>query len=201
MEKAKPRGVRRDNTGPVKTPRFDRDNDEEPNLRSDEGEKGEKSVSCRVLPFGACCHKDNELFDSANNNQAEGSTGLAIYSGNDHSPYSTFTQKTNSWNITCVAGGEQGRTVEGSSGDGDGNGVGDDASTEEKRRANKPKKRAVRAAWYSYQFRGTMYHIKMDSSLGRTYQSLGTKAEQRDFMTENGEAEPCLCGSRLRAAR
>lgn len=76
-----------------------------------------------------------------------------------------------------------------------------DASTEENREGSKPKKRAVRAEWYSFIYRGTMYHIKMNSPLGETYKSLATKAEQRNFMIENGEAEPYICGSRVPGKR
>ncbi|KAG6359804.1 hypothetical protein INS49_010857 [Diaporthe citri] len=207
MEKVKPGGVSRDNTGPVKISLFDQGNDEEANLRCDEGEEGEKAVSCRILPSSHLCQGgDDEMFNSANNNQAEGWTRFAISSSNDHNPCHTFLQSTNSRDIISLDGGEQGMIisgafVEGSSGDGDDDGGGNNASTEENRGESEPKKRAVRADWYSFFFRGTVYHIKMNSSLGETYQSLATKAEQRNFMIENGEAEPYICGSRVRAAR
>lgn len=205
MEKVKPGGVRRETTGPVKISLFAGNDDEEANPHCGEGEEGAKAVSCRTLPSSDCCQDgDDELFESANKNQADGRTSSAICTGNDDSPCNTLLRSTNSRDITCLAGGEQGRTisgapVEGSAGDGDGHGDGggNNASTGEKKR----KKRAVRAQWYSFQFRGMMYHIKINSSLGETYKSLATKAEQREFMIEHGEAEPYVSGCRLRAAR
>ena len=91
--------------------------------------------------------------------------------------------------------------MKGSSGDDDGDSGGNDASMGEKRWEIKPKKRAVRADWYSFYFRGMIYNIKMNSSLGETYRNLATKAEQRNFMIEKGEAEPRISGRRVRAAR
>lgn len=82
---------------------------------------------------------------------------------------------------------------------GGGNGGGNDASIQ-KGGTSKPKKRAVRAEWYTFQFRGMMYHIRMNSSLGETYRNLATKAEQREFAMEHGEAEP-VWGRRVRAVR
>lgn len=66
---------------------------------------------------------------------------------------------------------------------------------------DKPKKCAVRANWRSFLSHGTMYHIKMNSSLRETYRNLATKAERRNFIIGNGEAEPYIGGSRVRAAR
>lgn len=92
-----------------------------------------------------------------------------------------------------------GASVEGDN-SGGGNGGGNDASIHENGGPSKPKKRAVRADWYTFQFHGMMYHIRMNSSLGDTYRSLATKAEQREFAMEHGEAEP-VWGRRVRAAR
>lgn len=81
------------------------------------------------------------------------------------------------------------------------NGGGDDASIKENRGASKPKKRAVRAEWYTFTFRGMNYYIRMNSSLGETYRNLATKAEQREFAMEHGEPVPVLGPRRVRAAR
>lgn len=84
---------------------------------------------------------------------------------------------------------------------GGGSGSGNDASIQENRGQSKPKKRAVRAEWYTYHYRGMMYHIRINSSLGETYRNLATKAEQREFAMEHGEAEPGFTGPRVKAAR
>lgn len=97
-------------------------------------------------------------------------------------------------NLTCDKGDE------GDNSDG-GNGGGNDASIQNNGEASKPKKRAVRAEWYTYHYRGMMYHIRINSSLGETYRNLATKAEQREFAMEHGEAEPGFKGPRVRAAR
>lgn len=80
--------------------------------------------------------------------------------------------------------------MEDSSGDIVGNSGGNDATTEENGELNKPKRRAVRAEWYTLMFRGTMYQIKTNSPLGETYRNLATKAEQRDSLMEYGEKDP-----------
>lgn len=84
---------------------------------------------------------------------------------------------------------------------GGGNGGGDDASIQENRGASKPKRRAVRAEWYTFTFRGMNYHIRMNSSLGETFRNLATKAEQREFAMEHGEPVPVVGPRRVRAAR
>lgn len=92
-----------------------------------------------------------------------------------------------------------GAAVEGDN-SGGGDGGGEDASIRENMGASKRKKRAVRAEWYTFTFRGMNYHIRMNSSLGETYRNLATKAEQREFAMEHGEPVPVV-GRRVRAAR
>lgn len=204
MERLKPGGVRRDDTGPVRISLYDQGEDEdgEPNLTCDEGERGEKAVTCRLLPFGDCCQGgDNELFDSSRYDQVDGWTSFGIYSGNSGDPCGVLLKSNKDWDITCLAGGDQGMTIFGASVEGDdgggGDGGGNDASIQDNGGASKPKKRAVRADWYTFQYRGMMYHIKMNSSLGETYRNLATKAEQREFAMEHGEPEPVV-GRRVR---
>ncbi|KAJ0109369.1 hypothetical protein J7T55_000294 [Diaporthe amygdali] len=100
--------------------------------------------------------------------------------------------------------GEHGITNSGASVEGDnsggGNGGGNNVSIQDNRGASKPKKRAVRADWYTFTFLGMNYHIRMNSSLGETYRNLATKAEQREFAMEHGEPEPVV-GRRVWAAR
>lgn len=127
---------------------------------------------------------------------------FGIYIDNSPNSYRMLLRSTNDWDITCLAGGEQGMTIFGASGEGDnsgrGNGGGNDASIQDNGEARKPKKRAVRAEWYTYTYRGMMYHIRMNSSLGETYRNLATKAEQREFAMEHGEPEPAFGGRRVR---
>lgn len=105
--------------------------------------------------------------------------------------YDQGESKNEEPNLTCD---------EGDDGDdsGGGNGGGHDASIQDNGEASKPKKRAVRAEWYTFTFRGMMYHIRINSSLGETYRNLPTKAEQREFAMEHGEAEPAFKGRRMR---
>lgn len=75
MERLKPGGVRREDTGPVRISLCDQaeSNNEDPNLTCDEGDEGEKALTCRLLPFGDCCRGgNNELFDSAMFEQVDG---------------------------------------------------------------------------------------------------------------------------------
>lgn len=75
MERLKPGGVRREDTGPVKISLYDQgeSNNEDPNLTCGEGDEGEKAVMGRLLPFGDCCQGgNNELFDSARFEQVDG---------------------------------------------------------------------------------------------------------------------------------
>lgn len=207
MERLKPGGVRREDTGPVKISLYDHgeSDNEDPNLTCDEGDEGEKATTCRLLPFGDCCQGgNNELFDSARFDEIDGWTSFAIYTGNDRDPCGILLSSTKDWDKTCLAGGEHGMTIFGaaveSDNSGGGDGGGDDASTRENMRAIKRKKRAVRAEWYTFTFRGMNYHIRMNSSLGETYRNLATKAEQREFAMEHGEPVPVV-GRRARAAR
>ncbi|KAI3391474.1 hypothetical protein diail_7316, partial [Diaporthe ilicicola] len=81
-----------------------------------------------------------------------------------------------------------GAAVDGSTGDG--NGDGKNTTTDENGKKNeKNKKRAVRPNMYSYRIGGTIYHIPIKSSLGEVYRNLA-RAEQRDFMIKNGLAKP-----------
>lgn len=207
MERLKLGGVRREDTDPLRISLYDQDesNNEDPNLTCDEGDEGEKAVTGRLLPFGDCCQgENNELFDSARFDQVDGWTNFAIYTGNDRNPCGILLRSTKDWDTTCFAGGEHGMTTFGASVEGDnsggGNSGGKDASVQENRGESKPKKRAVRAEWYTFTFRGMNYHIRMNSSLGETYRNLATKAEQREFAMEHGEPQPVV-GRRVRAAR
>lgn len=173
MERLKPGGVRHDDTGPVRIALYDQGegDNEDPNLTCDEGDEGEKAAAC---------------------------------TGNDCDPRGILPKSTKDWDITCLAGGEHGMTIFGTSVEGDNSGGsdggGNEASIQENGVASKPKKRAVRADWYTFQFRGMMNHIRMNSSLGETYRNLATKAEQREFAMEHGEAEPVV-RRRVRAAQ
>lgn len=207
MEKLKPGGVRREDTRPVRISFYDRgeSKNEDRNLTCDEGDKGEKAVACRPLPFGDCCQGGNkELFDSARSDQVDGWTSFAVYTDNDRNSCGISPKSTKDSDITCLAGGEHGMTIFSVSLEGDnsggGDGGGDDASIRENMGASKRKKRAVRAEWYTFTFRGMNYHIRMNSSLGETYRNLATKAEQREFAMEHGEPVPVV-GRRVRAAR
>lgn len=91
-----------------------------------------------------------------------------------------------------------GISVKGDNSDG-GNGGGDDASLQENWGEIKPKKRAVRAEWYTFSYRGMDYYINRYSSLGETFRNLRTKAERRDFAMEHGEPSPILGPRRVRA--
>lgn len=84
MEKLKPGGVRREDTGPVRMSLYDHGESdyEDPNLTCDEGNGGEKAVTCRLLPFGDCCQGGNELFDSARFDQVAGWTSFTLNTGN-----------------------------------------------------------------------------------------------------------------------
>lgn len=208
MEKLKPGGVRREDTGPLRMSLYDQGEGDYggPNLTCDEGHEREKVVTCRLLPFGDCCQGgNNELFDSARFDQVAGWTSFALNTGNGHNPCGILLRSTKdcTWDITCLAGDEHGMTILGASVEGDnsggGNGGGNDASIQDSRGKSKPKKRAVRADWYTFTFRGMRYHIRINTSLGETYRSLATKAEQREFAMEHGEPEPVV-GRRVRAA-
>lgn len=75
MERLKPGGVRREDTGPVSMSLYEQgeSNNEDPNLTCDEGDEGEKALTCRLLPSGDCCQGgNNELFDSARFDQVDG---------------------------------------------------------------------------------------------------------------------------------
>lgn len=50
MERLKPGGARREDTGPIRISFYDQgeSDKEEPNLTCDEGEAGEKAVTCRL---------------------------------------------------------------------------------------------------------------------------------------------------------
>lgn len=75
MEKLKPGGVRREDTGPVKISLYDYGDsgNEYPNLTCDEGDEEDKAVTCKPLLFSNCCQgENNELFDSARFDQIDG---------------------------------------------------------------------------------------------------------------------------------
>ncbi|KAI7773433.1 hypothetical protein LA080_010935 [Diaporthe eres] len=109
LEGLKPGGVRRQSTGPVRISLYDQgeSDNEDPNLTCDEGDDGEKAVTCRLLPFGDRCQGgNNELFDSARFDQVDGWT-----TGNERDPCGILLSSTKDWGITCFAGGEHGMTI------------------------------------------------------------------------------------------
>lgn len=109
LEGLKPGGVRRQNTGPVRISLYDQgeSDNEDPNLTCDEGDDGEKAVTCRLLPFGDRCQGgNNELFDSARFDQVDGWT-----TGNERDPCGILLSSTKDWGFTCLAGGEHGMTI------------------------------------------------------------------------------------------
>ena len=71
--------------GPVEITLGQAGEDDSPNLNCDDSDP-DLGVICTDLPFGDCCQGENdELFDSADNNQADGWTSFGVYSGsNDH---------------------------------------------------------------------------------------------------------------------
>lgn len=209
MARDHPAGVRHDDEGPVDITLFDSaEDDDEPNLDCDDSDP-DRGMTCEDIPFGDCCQgEENELFDSAKSNKAAGWTSFSVYAGDDRSPCQQIITTTSSGDIDCLAGGPAGSSitgaaVEGSTGDGDGNGDGDGKNTTTDgngEKSEKKKKRAVRANLYSWRIGGTIYHIPIKSSLGEVYRNL-TRAEQLDFMIQNGFAKPYSNTSCLRTAR
>lgn len=131
-----------------------------------------------IPPLGRCgqAEEDNKQFDSVWNDQSEGQTAFGVPSSNKDNP--------------CLPGCYSELTMSGNAVHGL-NGDGDHATTEEKTGENETKKKhAHRATLYTNRYKGILYHVPINSSLGETYRSLVDKAERLEFMMKNGEERP-----------
>lgn len=85
----------------------------EPNPNCDDSNP-DFNVTCENISLGECCQgEENELFDSAENNQADGRAGFTFSTGSNDDPCRQITTSSSSSDKTCLAGGSSGMAITG----------------------------------------------------------------------------------------
>ncbi|KAF5128630.1 hypothetical protein E5D57_009574 [Metarhizium anisopliae] len=177
-----------DKDGPVDITLWESTEDSRPN-RNCHDSNPSLSVTCDNIPFGDCCAgEENELFDSAESNQAEGMTSFDLYAGSGDDPCRQIITSSSSRDEPCLAGSSAGMSMTGAVLEGpEDKSIGDIPGPAENSEVVVPKKRVWRASLYGYRDANrNMYYIPVKSPLGDEYRKLATRREKMEFMAKHG---------------